>query len=274
MKTFEFNPHGRRGIQVVFDCNECGGMISDVLRLTTEIPISAMWEDEGVHCRDCDKNYPARIWQTKLGKGHGKIEDIPQDYKVDFTELPPIGGFVYTDVDYSVNKTSFKDTYEGSIWKVEQLNNVIIVNPRIRNYQKNLLFSSIITSLEAYLADSFVYLINGNEKYLNNFLTTDRNYKDRIEDNRPLKDEIMRDLNKRSFHNLKDIRRFYQKTFSIKFPEISHLLPFIYKRHDIVHRNGKTKDGNSVITNGKDIKQTIEEVNQLVQDLDRIIADL
>lgn len=61
--------------------------------------------------------------------------------------------------------------------------------------------------------------------------------------------------------------RMYSGTFKIDFPDISELSKYISMRHDLVHRNGMTKEGETVIINKEVLTDLSNKVEVLVHDL-------
>jgi hypothetical protein len=59
----------------------------------------------------------------------------------------------------------------------------------------------------------------------------------------------------------------FQGTFEIEFPSIKEVFPYVVMRHDLVHRNGKTKDNKNVNTDFKTVCNLIETVNQFVSEI-------
>ena len=57
----------------------------------------------------------------------------------------------------------------------------------------------------------------------------------------------------------------YARTFQIRFPRqhLNAIEPAIKKRHDIVHRGGKAKDGAPTTVSLKEIGEVIEAVRSL-----------
>ena len=65
------------------------------------------------------------------------------------------------------------------------------------------------------------------------------------------------------------VKPMYEKTLNIKFPHhLGEVFRAILIRHDIVHRNGKTKDGKELVITQEKVKSLIEIVKQLVQQID------
>ena len=59
----------------------------------------------------------------------------------------------------------------------------------------------------------------------------------------------------------------YVATFDIEFPDIAELSKFVTSRHDLVHRNGKTKEGNEVIVTPEMITELISYVIAFVEEI-------
>jgi hypothetical protein len=52
----------------------------------------------------------------------------------------------------------------------------------------------------------------------------------------------------------------YRATFLIDFPDISNLSKAVVKRHDLVHRNGKTKEGDIINVSSEEIELLCDEL--------------
>ena|ERR1035437_6509507 len=61
------------------------------------------------------------------------------------------------------------------------------------------------------------------------------------------------------------VREVFSDTFKIEFPKIKNVYPLVLKRHDLVHRNGKTKEQKKVETDYKAIEDLINEVTDFVK---------
>ena len=71
------------------------------------------------------------------------------------------------------------------------------------------------------------------------------------------------------WHNLNRVKPMYLDTLGIEFPKgLSPLFGAILKRHDIVHRSGKTKAGELVSTSIEELESLIVMVINLVSDID------
>ena len=69
------------------------------------------------------------------------------------------------------------------------------------------------------------------------------------------------------YHNLPIVKNMYNSTFEINFPEIGEINKFIIKRHDLVHRNGKTKDGEKLDINNIEIDAMVGMIKTFVSEI-------
>lgn len=77
------------------------------------------------------------------------------------------------------------------------------------------------------------------------------------------------------WHNFKHIIPMYKATLDIEFPEnMDKYFRAVLIRHDIVHRNGKTKEGKQIPITQTDISDLIQSVKDLVQSIDLQLAIL
>lgn len=145
----------------------------------------------------------------------------------------------------------FVGNYKKSIQEIKEVikTNEVINNPILRK----LIYSNVITIFETYLSDLIIntvhsstalqtkvvenYGIFDNEKIdLKNIYSTMSN----------LEREIITRLRSITYHNLNKVIPLYSKVLGINFSGVIGKLPkAITIRHDIVHRNGKTIDGES-----------------------------
>lgn len=69
------------------------------------------------------------------------------------------------------------------------------------------------------------------------------------------------------YHNLDKVQNMYVATFKIEFPNIENLSKSIATRHDLVHRNGKTKENIQVVVNTETINKLIELILEFVEEI-------
>jgi hypothetical protein len=168
----------------------------------------------------------------------------------------------------------FLKTFQNEIENHLQLNEIILENKDLEILLKRLIFSSIISTLETFLSDTFINLTMDNEYYFKNFVESFPEFRQRkfelkdlyIEQGR-IKEtgkKVMLDI---IYHDLQKVSKMYASTFNIDFPKIGLLMPFILTRHDLVHRNGKTKEGKDVKIDKVSIIELIVKVKTFVEDI-------
>lgn len=139
----------------------------------------------------------------------------------------------------------------------------------------NMLYSSIITSLETYLGDAIKYNIHRNEIFLRNFVEKFDDFKNvgcKINNiitlYETLDDRVNEALIGLMYHNLSKISIIYKNTFNINFPNIEELSIAVNVRHDLVHRNGKMKDGTIRNISKADILELKQKTYKFIRDIE------
>jgi RiboL-PSP-HEPN len=140
---------------------------------------------------------------------------------------------------------------------------------------RRMLFASVITALETYLSDRFVSSVTNNPKALRKFVESYPRFKDegfKLSDifrkyeslERQTKSMLLGEL---VWHRLMSISKMFKDTFDVDFadPEdMKELLRAIDIRHDLVHRSGRTKDGDEHTI-------TPEKIEKLIVDTDKLV---
>jgi hypothetical protein len=139
-----------------------------------------------------------------------------------------------------------------------------------------LLYANAITALEVYLADTFINKVVGDEESLRKFFAgtngvTKKNVRLEAFPNRESAIASAKTaLMKISWHNLERAESLYRETLGITFPEaVAALDPAIAIRHDIIHRNGKTKEGIAHKLTAQTVEDVITAAGVLVETVER-----
>lgn len=121
-----------------------------------------------------------------------------------------------------------------------------------KHYQ--LLYANVITALETYLLDTFVLTLFKDESFKNSLLSNSSDFKSEkytlkefCEMGCDVDTVIKEKLFNMSWHNLSKAEVLYLCSFGVKFPvdrEILHKA--VLTRHNIIHRNGRSKDGEEI----------------------------
>ena len=145
-----------------------------------------------------------------------------------------------------------------------------------------LLFVNAITALETYLSDAFINTVANAPPLMRRFIETTPEFQSEKVALSEIFSAIERIEQKaRSYlvdvvwHHLDRAKMMYRATLNIQFPDdMGPLFRAILIRHDIVHRNGKTKTGEEIIVTKDQIVDLIGEVESFVQHVDKQLSSM
>ncbi|WP_447978224.1 HEPN domain-containing protein [Candidatus Nitrospira bockiana] len=187
---------------------------------------------------------------------------IPTEEDYDDSLLETIGG-----------NLNFYATFLESIRNIKMLLNQDL-EAYLNEILHRLLFVNIISALESYLSDAFINTVLPNPDLLRKFVETNPDFRERkltlnevFKRADQLKDEVKEYLIGLRYHNLAKIKPMYKTTLEIEFPDTGDLFRAIKVRHDLVHRNGKTKDGATIAITKNDVLDLIEKIESFVKEI-------
>lgn len=173
--------------------------------------------------------------------------------------------------DAITKNKEFIKKYNAEIANLEILTSLKTPNEGLKAVLNRQMFIGIIGAMETFLADVFINLTFDNDKYFRNFIKTHPELSKRkfelkeiFEQSEKLKETAKKVMLDTIYHNLPKVREMYRDTFEIDFPKIQDAYKYVLKRHDLVHRNGKTKKGEIIVTDKKVIKELIKTLNEFV----------
>jgi hypothetical protein len=166
------------------------------------------------------------------------------------------------------------DKFNSEINNLVLLSKIETKTQKLKDILLRQIFIGVIGSLETFLSEVFIVLTLSNKKYLENFVATFPDFqksKFTLSEIFTQHDKISETTNKAMldiiYHNLPVVRNMYNSTFGINFPEIGDVNKFIVRRHDLVHRNGKTKDGGKITINNVEIESMVEVIKTFVNQI-------
>ncbi|QSR34831.1 hypothetical protein CFI10_07460 [Marinobacterium iners] len=167
-----------------------------------------------------------------------------------------------------------KASFINEIKNLEQLLAINLKQEDIKDILFRQIFISMMGALETYLSDTFINKVSGSVYFLENFVASHPEFKkqkfslsDVFKERRGIEEKARSVMVETIYHKLPTVKKMYEDTFSISFPDISAMQKFVIQRHDLVHRNGKTTDGEKVPVSEKtitDLKNTaVDLVNRI-----------
>ncbi len=168
----------------------------------------------------------------------------------------------------------YSNNFYSEIVKIESLLTLEISNSDIQQTLFRQIFISVISTLETYLSSSFINRTFNSEENLQRFVSTHPEFKnqkfelnqifEKYDEIESIAQKVMLDT---IYHNLPVVRNMYRDTFNISFPDFSEIYKAVLKRHDLVHRNGFTKEGDQVEVNKGVINELINNVKGFIRKL-------
>ena len=174
--------------------------------------------------------------------------------------------------------SEYFDNFITALGAVRSLNQ-ISVDPAIAPLLSNLLFTNLITILETYLSDAFIFTVLNDPKLIRSYVETTPFFKQTktelakiFKNHENIESTVRNHLNEVRWHRLDMVKNMYRDTLGISLPEFGSLASSINDRHTLVHRNGKTIDGHEIKINEVVVEQLAKELEAFVSLLDEAIA--
>jgi hypothetical protein len=138
-----------------------------------------------------------------------------------------------------------------------------------------LLYANVITALEAFLSDFFQTAVGKHPELRRKFVETNPKFNKQrfslskvFEEHDRIAATVGDFLVKVLWHNLAVVKKMFADTLGIKFPnEMDGLIKAVLTRHDLVHRNGRKKEGG-------EHSITLDQVDELLKEAETLVSDI
>jgi len=179
------------------------------------------------------------------------------------------------------NSDSF-EMFQESMKAVRKLSEQkFLEHPRLKQPLYRMLYASSITAMETYLSDTFHQQVLRNSNLTTLLLTTDpelrkRNYSitDVIDWHENAQGKAFEHLCDIVWHNLGKVRCMYRAVLEVKFPsDMDAVFKAVIVRHDLVHRNGKTKDGSLHRLKQSSLESVFSKIEAFVSFVDEQVKE-
>ena len=107
--------------------------------------------------------------------------------------------------------------------------------------------------METYLSDTFNNAVLEQDELFGRYLERTPEFQQKkvpyseiLKEAASVRESVKQQLLDVVWHNLPKVSKMYESTFDVAFPSYGEIAQAISTRHDIVHRNGKRKDGSPV----------------------------
>jgi len=183
----------------------------------------------------------------------------------------------YNEYFYSsiYDNNDFTETLKDNLNNIKRLLDIELNDDLKQNLYK-MLFVNVVTTLETFLADAFINTVLNNRELLKNFVCSCPDFANRkfslnqiFDRFDTIENEVKTYLLDLIWHNIAKVSKMYKTTLNIDFPkDIKTIFRGITKRHDIVHRNGKTKDGDTIVVSRDEVVELMDKVNEFAEEID------
>lgn len=133
-----------------------------------------------------------------------------------------------------------------------------------------LLFANVIAALETYLSDTFINRVLGSRDLLQKYIDSESKFRERkvayrniLREANRFEQEAKSELLDLVWHNVGKVKPMYAQVLEVDLGDVSAIAAAIQTRHDIVHRNGRTKDGSPIEVTPKQILALMVEITEL-----------
>ncbi len=141
-------------------------------------------------------------------------------------------------------------------------------------------YAHLVTLLEAFLGDTVKALVSENDDNFMRSMGIEELKKARysleflVLNNTNAKSLVIKELSKILYHNIPKVKKIFEiildKDFSI---DISKIVEITKLRHDIVHRNGMTYGGDSIVLTEQDVCESISNIEEFSNELQNCITN-
>ncbi|MFZ4799712.1 MAG: hypothetical protein ACOYMA_19620 [Bacteroidia bacterium] len=182
----------------------------------------------------------------------------------------------YYDEHYEaiLQNHQFYNSFETEIQNLKKLNDLEISDPTLQQILIRQVYIGAIGTLETFLSETFINLTANDEDYFKNFVKSHPDFRQRkfelreiFDQNEKLKDVAKKVMLDTIYHDLPKVREMYHATFKIDFPEIKEVFKYVHTRHDLVHRNGKTKENEKVLLSKEIVDEVILKTKDFAEEL-------
>jgi len=283
MTQAEFYPFGTEAVFIKFKCDECEHeVMSEEIGVpspdySAETARDSYSDNDGYAiCPNCNKQFDITVWVSYVD-GYIDVSDITDEDVIDIIEVQEVNMDEYQEEQiqtYLFNSNSL-DIFNREISNIEKLNELSVEDKNLEVTLKRQLYSGVVTCMEDYLSDKLINSVLKNSELFKRFVKTFHGIRDRkfslseiFEKQEQLETIVKKELLDIIYHDLPKVKGMYEDTFDISFPEIGELTKIVLQRHNMVHRNGKTKEGEIINVDKDSIKETIKKTKEFVYAID------
>lgn len=248
---------------------------SEERNMGMQIGYTWTYEDECPYCQN-PYSFEINAWEYPIGILNCKDSQsngVELEYDIDVAQEPEDD---WNDPWEYVEPSTF-DEFNATMQKLRGMleSDLVLTN----DIFLKMVDAFAVTAMEAYLSGTLIEKVKQNEKYLLNAAQKIEDIKDEkmtlyevVKNPDQAQKRILEKLYEFMYHNLPKIKCIYETVFEIKIDcSLKDLMTIVRRRHDIVHRNGKNKDGVEIVLSAATVEQDIDVISSFVKKINDLI---
>ncbi|MGM9779855.1 MAG: hypothetical protein ACI3ZD_16200 [Prevotella sp.] len=218
------------------------------------------------HTCDCGETINITLYNG-FYDGSGEIDTDVEDLEVEEE---------YDDIDSQIDEYMNSILYNSHVTEtMTALDAIETLSSDVKNTLYRVLYANLISCMESFLSDTLIHKVLECEDNKRAFVKGYKEFSkleiglsslyDTIDGIDGIITKTLRDI---IYHNLPKVKGIYKDVLGIDLGEIGVLCKCVNTRHDIVHRNGKTKGGEKITIERKDIEELAKAVSDMIENVE------
>ncbi|WP_443217463.1 zinc-ribbon domain-containing protein [Rhodopirellula sp. P2] len=177
---------------------------------------------------------------------------------------------------------AFYETFEVSLGNLSRLALMDISDPVLQQVLFRQVYAGVVASMETYLSDAFINTVVPSTELRHRLMRSTPEFTDKrygldeiIEWVANSESRVKKHLLSQIYHNLFKVEKMFSSVLQVEFPakeKVAQLTQIVNQRHNIVHRNGRSKDGSTRVLTLGEVNDTIRLVRDFIVGIDSQIA--
>jgi hypothetical protein len=200
-------------------------------------------------------------------------DDVIEELATDLTGENPGWAPIPDPADYDQglfeavsSNAAARQTLDDALETIQALLRAEVEAAVIEPYRR-LLYANVIAAMETYLSDTFINRVLDDAELLQKYLDHEPKfnqqkvpYKDIVREAGRVKAAARNELLDVVWHNIGKVKALYAHVLEVDLGDTNTIGSAIQVRHDIVHRNGRKKDGSLVSVSPADLSVLISAI--------------
>jgi hypothetical protein len=152
-------------------------------------------------------------------------------------------------------------------------------SPQARNLAEMLVFSNALGVLESFLWETAEFWFKHDDAALQDIVTKLQVFSDApmklgeiFARHSKLREHVLGYLQNLVWHRWDSVLPIFQRGLGVRLPSVKPFEPALLKRHDIVHRCGRTKAGEPVTVTLTEIGMLFQEIEKFAVEVNRLLS--